>query len=109
MSARHLIPGLFAAALLIVLALVLLHNTGTIPYWIVQASAAPFVLYGILACCVSVREAIAQRFWALLILPQIFLLFHLAYGSGTLWGLASGARAHDLNSGTGKVFVEPVG
>lgn len=109
MSPRHLIPGVFAAVFLAVLALCFLHSTGAVPYWAMQASAAPFVLYAILASCVSVRQAISERCWAPLLLPQIFLLFHLAYGSGTLWGLASGARAHDLDAAARRVFVEPVG
>ncbi len=81
---RHLIPGLFAAALLL----------GTM-----LASFVPFILtlllataglYALLAVCSAAQQAVRFRDALLVMtLPPAFFAYHLSYGAGTLLGAAA--------------------
>jgi len=78
-SWRHLVPGAFVLSLLGSLLLALL--TGQV-LWVL-AVAGPYVIVNGLASLWSGRYA-----WSTLpILPLVFLILHLAYGLGFLWGV----------------------
>jgi glycosyltransferase involved in cell wall biosynthesis len=82
-SLRHLVPGVFVG---VVLASVL----GALvwpPLWGVTAAAG--AIYVLASGVTSVLVARARRAWSLVIaLPLAFAALHLAYGVGTLVGLA---------------------
>lgn len=83
-SWRHLVPMFFAASLGIALALAAVHPVGA---WLVAAILAPYLAVSI---AVGFRIAARSGRWKLaLLMPLALGVLHLAYGLGSLWGVAS--------------------
>ena len=86
MSLRHFVPFGF------ILTLVLLALASLVPSPL--ASGACIGLLGLVALHMSggflagLHIAVKERRWEALSLPLFFLIFHMAYGTGTCWGFA---------------------
>ena len=77
---RHGVPGLFVLGLLVVLgSSFIVHRS-----WI--GLAAIMVPYVVLALVASFQQGRRYGFGLAPLLPFLFLLYHLSYGLGTLWG-----------------------
>lgn len=87
MRARHAVPALFVAGLAGTLLLGLRRGRWRWPLWALAGS------YGVAALAATLRVGARHR-WPreTPALPAAFLTMHLAYGSGTLLGLAATAR-----------------
>lgn len=94
MGARHFIPFLFLAALLVTGVLALGGQLRGGPY--ATLAAAPFVLllgfYFAAAGAAALQSALRQRWAGALCLPAVFFGFHLSYGWGTLQAILAGAK-----------------
>jgi hypothetical protein len=77
---RHIIPGLFAATLILAGCLSFLYLSGLV---ILGSILLP---YAALALAASVQQAKRYAWWLLLPLPFCFFTYHISYGTGTLWG-----------------------
>ncbi len=77
---RHMIPGIFVAAVLCCLLL-----TSFVP-WGSYLLGAILLPYALLAFGASTQQAKRKGWWLLPVLPVCFLAYHLAYGAGILWG-----------------------
>ena len=98
-SPRHLVPGLFLAALLA------LGVAGV--FWMPAAKAAAILLavYALALLAAALRTA-SRAGWALFpVLPLVFACYHFGYGLGFLAGLLSRPRAEGRFS---KLTREPV-
>lgn len=79
---RHAAPLIFACALLLsFIAAMFAPATGQVA---LVAILAPYVL---LALAASLQQARRFGIWLWPLLPPLFLAYHLAYGSGSIWGL----------------------
>jgi len=99
-SWRHLVPGAFVLANLILPAAATVAH-GVRLVWAVQAAA-----YTGLVLAASVATA-AKRGWTLLpLLPVVFTVYHVSYGIGFLGGLARFLSGPSRRLGTGRFFTE---
>ena len=87
MQARHAVPALFVAGLAGTLLLGLMGGRWRRPLWALAGS------YGVASLAATLRLG-ARHGWPreTPALPAAFLTMHLAYGCGTLLGLAGTAR-----------------
>lgn len=110
MNAHHLVPAFFVVGLLLAIGARLGYITGFLPPSVAHTSAAPFAAYIVMAGAYSGWKAWRSKSWLPCLLPQLFLLFHVAYGTGTLWGVVSGAtqRARRETSAR-RSIIEPTG
>ena len=79
-SIRHLIPMLFVFALVAGLPLSFLHSALA---WIYGSVVS---LYLLAVTGASVHVALQRGGRMMLLLPAVFMTYHLAYGLGSLWG-----------------------
>jgi succinoglycan biosynthesis protein ExoA len=77
---RHCVPGIFLVALLIGIALVPFTWLGPL------LLAGAGISYGALALLSSAQQALRYGWWLAVVLPVMFLAYHLAYGAGIVWG-----------------------
>jgi hypothetical protein len=80
-SLRQMVPGVFVAANIVLLALTLLQPV------FFQLWFAMLALYLIAAFAAAVGAARRDGWDLLPVLPLVFLTYHVGYGSGFLWGL----------------------
>ena len=108
-SWRHLVPGAFVLANLILpLAVPIAWVLGATSFagwlcwgWVVQAAA-----YAVLLLSASVATA-AKSGWDLLpLLPPVFAVYHISYGLGFLAGLAHFLSPRSARPRPGRLFTE---
>jgi hypothetical protein len=80
-SVRHLVPGAFAAALLLLPLLALFYAPA---WWLWLAMVALYAGCSLLAAAFS---AAGRQRWLIAVLPGIFACYHLGYGLGFLIGI----------------------
>jgi glycosyltransferase involved in cell wall biosynthesis len=81
-SWRHMVPLAFVVALMVFGFGSLLWEPFRVPFYIIIS------IYGLSALAVAVKIAFREKKWQwILALPPLFLLMHLSYGIGSLWGL----------------------
>lgn len=95
MSLRQFIPPLFVLGLLFSLLIAVLFTWG----WIMLL--AVWVAYLLAAFASAFKEGRALGFKAIILLPLTFVVIHLSYGSGFLWGLVK--FSHRWGDKVGKV------
>lgn len=81
LAARHAIPGLFVLALLAGLVFV------PVSPWAITWLACALGVYAICALLAALQQSVRYTWWLLFALPLAFLGYHLAYGTGILWGV----------------------
>jgi len=81
LSLRHGIPGLFVFSILFS-SIVFVFS-----YWGGVLLLAIIIPYFILALLSAGQQAVRYGWWMTLLLPFMFLAYHLAYGLGTIWGI----------------------
>jgi len=85
-SVRHLVPMAFVVGLLAS------AGAAVFSQWGLWALATVGVLYALGDLAFSLRAAARHRLRVLSLLPPTFLLLHLSYGVGSLWGMLRPAR-----------------
>jgi len=95
MSLRQFIPPLFVLGLLFSLLIAGLFNWG----WIMPLVV--LIAYLLAAFASAIKEGRALGFKAIILLPLVFAVIHLGYGSGFLWGLVK--FSHRWGDKVGKV------
>jgi glycosyltransferase involved in cell wall biosynthesis len=100
MSLRHLVPFGFVIALLGLIGVGLLSQLVTGRYAYGAFAAVLLILGAHLTCGLAAASATAARSEALepLLLPLVFLGFHIAYGFGTLVGITSRMAAAPIQT-----------
>ena len=79
-SIYHLIPGAFVVAIIVTTALALIHHPGV--------AVLMWSLYGVFAIISMLISLFQEAFNGFkLLMPVLFLILHVSYGSGTLIGL----------------------
>lgn len=78
---RHAVPGIFVLALLVTAGL------SVISVWGIALLGLIVIPYSALATLSSVQQARRYAWWMVFMLPFLFLLYHLVYGTGILWGI----------------------
>lgn len=107
-SVRHLVPALFVAGnvlLLLTMATYLVFGSRSEAYML----AIEYVMDALYLLVVFVASVVAARRdgWTLLwILPLVFTIYHLSYGSGFITGLYHQVRRGRSQRRIGEVFTE---
>jgi glycosyltransferase involved in cell wall biosynthesis len=78
---RHLIPAIFVLTLIGSIILSLFTFIGLMLFISILS------LYTVFAFIASMQQSRCYVWWMVLILPFLFLVYHIAYGSGAFWGL----------------------
>jgi len=79
-SLYHLVPGLFVVAIIV--------TSIMCCFGIWYLSALMWIMYGFFALGNTIFSVVSNRvFPEAMIMPFLFLLLHISYGVGTLWGL----------------------
>ena len=90
LSWRHFVPLCFVAGLLGSGLLSLKFSSFR---WLFGAISTAYLVSAVIASLANSRERLAR---ALVLLPLVFLVLHLSYGLGSLWGIMTLARVrHD--------------
>jgi len=87
MAARHLAPFAFVSTLLLFLGLFVGASwlQGSSRFWLRSPLVALVVAYALATLMATMHIAFRERSLSALLLPPVFLGFHLSYGLGTLW------------------------
>ena len=80
LALRHLIPALFVLSLIGATLLSIFHPFGVLLFLSIIS------VYGISALVASIQQGCHYGMWMALILPFLFLIYHISYGMGILWG-----------------------
>jgi glycosyltransferase involved in cell wall biosynthesis len=80
LSLRHLIPALFVLSLIGSTLLSFFYPFGVLLFLSIIS------VYGISALVASIQQGCHYGMWMALILPFLFLIYHISYGMGILWG-----------------------
>jgi len=86
LSWRHFVPLCFVAGLLGSGLLSLKFSSFR---WLFGAISTAYLVSAVVASLANSRERLAR---ALVLLPLVFLVLHLSYGLGSLWGIMTLAR-----------------
>lgn len=109
MSFRHVVPLLFVTTLLALIGVGVLFPRVHWPYAYSPIAAVPLVLAAHFTLGVVAASATAVRNKALapLLLPPVFLAFHIVYGFGTLVGMTTAIKsARSRPCKTGRLEAE---
>ena len=101
MRLRHFVPFAFVVSLLCASAVAIAATFAASRYqeWLI----APFFLiicsHLAVGLSAAIQLALRKKSLAALVLPLVFIGFHISYGSGTLWGVIRNAHAAPLSPG----------
>ena len=109
MSMRHFVPGVFVAALLFSLLMLLIsvEITTHAHLWLRTPILALGVIYGAATIGVACHVALRERTVGALLMPIVFLLLHVSYGAGTLTAMVSNARRPPSERGQAREIARP--
>lgn len=95
MGLRHFVPFLFVLALLLSVGLVVSASFSNQTYRLFLRLPVFLILGSHLFCglLAGIHVSIRERSFGALLLPFVFLGFHVSYGLGTLWAFLRGARS----------------
>jgi len=98
MATRHFVPGAFVIALLLSVLTFLLSmdSTGHVRLWFSSPLLLLGAIYGAASIVVACHILVREKSVGALLMPFVFLLLHISYGTGTLSALA--ANAHPPSS-----------
>jgi GT2 family glycosyltransferase len=96
-SIRHLVPGAFAAALIVLPLLALVHP-GALWLWL-----GILLVYGACSLVAAALSALGRTWTYVAVLPVVFACYHFAYGFGFLLGIVDFVI---LRRGAASIFVK---
>jgi hypothetical protein len=106
---RHAVPPVFVGSILgaVVLAmLALLFGVPATAGWIGALLGAELLIYALACCAAALPSARSLELPALLLLPLVMGVYHIAYGCGFLAGLLRPVKTQPGSGTTVSAFTE---
>lgn len=106
---RHAVPPLFVGSILIgavLVALAAMLGMSSVATWIGAALAGELLIYALACTAAAMAFVRSLDLPALLILPLIMAVYHIAYGSGFLLGVLRPVRRRTEGAPPARLFTE---
>jgi succinoglycan biosynthesis protein ExoA len=100
MKLRHFVPFIFLLALIVALAAFLAAPVVSVGFqeWLMAPILVVLLSHLLIGLAAGIQVAFREKSLVALLLPFVFLSFHLSYGLGTLWAILSDARAPGIRA-----------